>query len=94
MVREGILSTFTEKFLRKKLKFHEFLLLSFQIRSGLYQLDAEAKILKSRMEAEITALEHMLQLDSVFYFLISSFVDVRGKLTMRAQKQCSGCSTY
>ena len=56
------------------------------MRSGLYQLDAEAKVLKSRMEAEITAFEHVIQLDSAFYFLISSFVDVKGKLTMRAQK--------
>ena len=38
------------------------------------------------MEAEITAFEHVIQLDSAFYFLISSFVDVKGKLTMRAQK--------
>lgn len=56
------------------------------MRSRLYQLDAEAKVLKSRMEAEITAFEHVIQLDSAFYFLISSFVDVKGKLTMRAQK--------
>ena len=64
------------------------------MRSGLYQLDAEAKVLKSRMEAEITALEHVMQSDSAFYFLIPSFVDVRGKLTTRTQKQCNGCSTY
>ena len=91
MVRERILSTLIEKCLRKKkLHFHEFLLLSFLMRSGLYQLDAEAKVLKSRMEAEITALEHVMQSDSVFYFLIPSFVDVRGKLTVRTQKQGSG----